>query len=1013
MASRLMANQETIIVAVDILPVRRLGPNVITLIGDITTDSCKAEIRQNLQGSAVDVVLHDGAPNIGASYDKDAYEQNEIALHALKCATQHLKKDGHFITKLYRSRDYASYVWIAKQFFKEVQAVKPAASRSQSAEIFLVCQNYLAPAKIDPRMLDPKHVFEAIEGDTTGGGNATKNFNVFHKSWDAKKRPNRHGYDMDELDFSMRKVLSIRDFMEGRPGDEGTAGMGPIEILSNCTGMAFACHVCKKDAKDEDKADGCDCKFYLNHKATTPEIKACVSDLKVLNKSDFKGLLVWRTKVLDALKEEQEQNQKGDDDDDKSVSDAEEGDKNEVDSEEEEDKIQSEIAAMRQRRLRQKKKVKKKERTQAAKRRRRAAFGMDLNAIDVPDHDALFTLATITSKGELEAAREVDLDKVTHAEIFGASDDENESDVESQGDKEELDEDTGYNYRLDRDLDGAYDTYLKSTKDGMAKSGTKMAKRSKKVVREKAMRDAAEDEEMLWMAPTAKGISHDTKTYSKLLSGARDSDDSDDDVDEDDVDEDSDGFNEEPLTPGEHAAKLKKKKPFEAPPTNKSTNPLIHKLEEPKSAKTARWFSNPLFESIGNTASLAAMSTGKRGKKTSEDDDNADFDSDEEDEDDDMEVEDIGDEDDEVAAEEKGKRKKPASNKRKTDLDVDEDEEESQTTKKQKPNSKKKAGLDAEEVFASMPKTDKQLRHEKRIKAIAREERRQTRKARKAGGDLEGNPGDFEVAAAEEEMDDIEQLEGLSKEKKAKILEARALIKAGLGMTTDDGKDTGFEVVSAAESRNSGRPLPIVDQRKYDSENEDYDSEDYTQTLALGTMMLRQSKAKALVDASYNRFAWNDPGELPDWFVDDENRHYRPQLPIPQALIDKINAKQLALSAKPIAKVAEARARKGKRAKLKMVAAKKKAEVVAQSSEMSEAMKLKAISKAMRGKDAQNSGKSYVVARKGGSNKGGKGFTVVDKRLKSDKRATERIEKKKKKGKQNGLTGGKKRRNHK
>merc|ERR1711966_340214 len=108
--------------------------------------------------------------------------------------------------------------------------------------------------------------------------------------------------------------------------------------------------------------------------------------------------------------------------------------------------------------------------------------------------------------------------------------------------------------------------------------------------------------------------------------------------------------------------------------------------------------------------------------------------------------------------------------------------------------------------------------------------------------------------------------------------------------------------------------------------NEEYDSDDMAETLALGTMMLRKSKAKALVDASYNRYAWNDPEGLPDWFVDDENKHYRPKLPIPPALIAKIKQKQMALSEKPIKKVAEARARKSKRAKMKLAAAKKKAE---------------------------------------------------------------------------------------
>ena len=42
--------------------------------------------------------------------------------------------------------------------------------------------------------------------------------------------------------------------------------------------------------------------------------------------------------------------------------------------------------------------------------------------------------------------------------------------------------------------------------------------------------------------------------------------------------------------------------------------------------------------------------------------------------------------------------------------------------------------------------------------------------------------------------------------------------------------------------------------------------------------MLRHSKKKALVDASYNRYAWNDGKDLPSWFQDDEMRHNKPQV---------------------------------------------------------------------------------------------------------------------------------------
>merc|ERR1712107_860381 len=200
-----------------------------------------------------------------------------------------------------------------------------------------------------------------------------------------------------------------------------------------------------------------------------------------------------------------------------------------------------------------------------------------------------------------------------------------------------------------------------------------------------------------------------------------------------------------------------------------------------------------------------------------------------------------------------------------------------------------------------------------------------------------------------------------------------------------------------------------MDDRKYDSDHENYDSDDYAETMALGTMMLRHSKAKALVDASYNRFAWNDPVDLPEWFVDDENRHYRPNLPIPPALIAKMKEKMIQLSTKPIAKVAEARARKNRKAKLKLAAAKRKAQAIANSSDMSETMKLKSISKALRSNDKHATSKRYVVAKKGQGKKGGggKGTVTVDKRMKNDKRGMERAAKKRKSGKKGGLTGSK------
>ena len=125
------------VIASDILPIDEIN-GVNFLQGDFTEQSVYDDLLKMTDGSKVNVVLSDMAPNMSGQLSVDQPKSMYLADLAIDMATKTLEIHGSFVVKVFQGDGFDDYLQNARKTFKKVSVIKPKASRPRSKEVYLL-----------------------------------------------------------------------------------------------------------------------------------------------------------------------------------------------------------------------------------------------------------------------------------------------------------------------------------------------------------------------------------------------------------------------------------------------------------------------------------------------------------------------------------------------------------------------------------------------------------------------------------------------------------------------------------------------------------------------------------------------------------------------------------------------------------------------------------------------------------------------------------------------------------
>eukprot|EP00929_Paragymnodinium_shiwhaense_P049328 TRINITY_DN24887_c0_g1_i1.p1 TRINITY_DN24887_c0_g1~~TRINITY_DN24887_c0_g1_i1.p1 ORF type:complete len:1019 (-),score=393.27 TRINITY_DN24887_c0_g1_i1:157-3213(-) len=894
------------ILAIDLVPIKPI-PGVTCIQSDITSDKCRSLVRKELAGDKADAVLHDGAPNVGSSWAKDAYGQCELTLQACKIACEHLRIGGTFVTKVFRSADYTSLLWVLQQLFQKVDATKPQSSRNVSAEIFCICIGFKG-GKIDPRFFDPKWVFMEVVTPEVGTTMSSSKGASASLSDYLKSAPKKHrgGYEPgDDL-----KIMPAHKFI---------ACENPAAVL-------VTYHRISLTAEGSEAID--------KHPLSNDDIRTLCADLKVLGKRDLSQLLKWRIRIVrEQAKKEREAEKaeaarlaaenkaaaKGDEKPSNDVDDAideflnegKKAEKKEAGSDEEsevDEELEKDLAEHIARRRREehleKKKIMKRQKDKEWKKKLSLGGGKDQENQEQPE---LFKV----NKRNMQALEDEDKYITPKLSDSEHDDDDRAPDVDSDSDSE-LD-------RLARmEVDLAVSHELGKMR---AEDSNRTAQQRKRKAKKETRRQQ-----------TLKAWSGELTAFNEALDGQL-------------------------ASQRQHA--------LENEISDDESELGADELKTLRALQDGTLGSGDVdaeaLEALQDGGHPDAPATG--GSKSSR------AMPEESESDDDEPAGGIGPTRPKALTGGKGKANEGAL------VPVEDAEDDIETLR----NKERTNRWFSQDIFKGVGTLAKAEKKEGRMRPLDRD------------SDASESGGEDGAMLREFEDEELPQLPLTDKEKRRikRKREQEKLEKLGKKPRISEEDRKGLEVAPLEA------PKPLVPLERKGPKKPD-DPNELAETLALGSILVSSKKNRMeLIDAAYNRWAFDRDETLPDWFTEEEDRHNKPELPITKELMKQFRDKLREINARPIRKVLEAKARKKRRLNKRLEKLRDTAMTLSTNDEMSSVAKTRQMRKEMRKMAKQEERKVTVVAMKkgGGGYKQTKGKApkgaktkVVDRRMKADQR---------------------------